>query len=109
VSRYTRQLPEWFKYVAADTAKINALTIMETGSVDTKQLTSSNTTGDTFTVTQPVRGTREMMLSINDSITDIDAKIASMGEIEPIPISLDEDEDEYDEELKEFEDEDADE
>ena len=106
VSRYTRQLPEYFKFVNTEIGKINAIQLMSASSdaIETTFELQEAQKSASFNHSMPMRGTRELMLDISDSISDIDAKIQEAEVIEPTPIILDED---YDDGFKE-EDEDDD-
>lgn len=106
VSRYTRQLPEYFKFVNTEIGKINAMQLMSASSdaIETTFELQEAQKSTSFNHSMPMRGTRELMLDISDSISDIAAKIQEAEVIEPTPIILDED---YDDGFKE-EDEDED-
>ena len=107
VSRYTRQLPEYFKFVNTEIGKINAMQLMSASSdaIETTFELQEAQKSTSFNHSMPMRGTRELMLDISDSISDIDAKIQEAEVIEPTPIILDED---YDDDFKEEDDEDDD-
>jgi hypothetical protein len=106
VSRYTRQLPEYFKFVNTEIGKINAMQLMSASSdaIETTFELQEAQKSTSFNHSMPMRGTRELMLDISDSISDIDAKIQEAEAIEPTPIILDDD---YDDDFKQ-EDEDDD-
>lgn len=88
VSVYTRQLPEYFKFIEADTTSKNKndyddyqnQTMIPQQPI---QRLEHGTTEDVMVLmTTPQRGTRDLMLALNDSLTDIDNKLSDMPDIE---------------------------
>lgn len=109
VSRYTRNLPEYFRFVNTEVGKINAVDMLSkaTSGFGNETLGLVESTEQTFSILKPVRGTRELMLDISDSLSDIDMKLKESTEIEATPIVIDDDDDDdYTETLTEFEDDD---
>ena len=115
VSKYTRQLPEYFKFVQTDIKKMHAITMLEETNaslrldaatdIEHEQISSSN---DVFSISQPQRGLRELMLNVSDARDDLRAAMLSADAIIATPIPINEDDDEDDDELEEFKDFDED-
>lgn len=108
ISKYTRNLPEYFKFVSRDAKNSDTSSdILLNASKNSSEVI--DITGDsvvtTFNPLIPQRGMREMMLAVSDVRKDIELAIKNATEVEATPIQLD-DIDTYDDKLEDDLDED---
>ena len=93
VSKFTRTLPEYLKYVQSDIDKIQTSTDILIMSAEQKNdqfsIEASTNSSSEFTMSGPIRGTREIMLHMSDVRADIANAIERATDIIPTPIVID--------------------
>jgi hypothetical protein len=93
VSRYVRTLPEYFKWLSKDIKESTTLENIDAKRVENKSLPEGNTkSSGTTDLSQPVRGVRELLISMEDYKTseeELEERIQNIEEVEPTPIDVD--------------------
>lgn len=97
VSQYTRSLPEYFQYLEKDISKYQGIDMIKTASTTIIDKESGEESeADSFDISGPMRGTKDLMKQINDMKKQVDIEAVEHEDVQMSSTIVDDVESEID-------------